>query len=287
MTTGFAAIEDKKNQLIRKGLTGSVFIADATATAVTKATLFDDVTGDLVSPLPDGYWDLGYTTTDGAKISHSIKQSELDAWGSNYPVRTDITSIVPTLVVEAMETKLGTVGLSTGQDTSSIEAGANGAWSIQPSINPTTRFYRVLLLAVDKSELGEFVVARYLPNASITDLGDQTFANGDAAITWPLTFTAYPDNSLGYAEDYLVGGAAALALASDMSVPRDVVLTTVSASPDVVATTGVFFASDEGKAITGAGIPSDTTILTFTDSTHVILSHNATASATLVAAVVS
>lgn len=285
MTTGFASIEAKAQNLIRKGLTGSVFFAPITSTAITVSNLFDAVTGQLVA-LPTGYVDMGYLTTAGAKLSHAVKTSEIDSWGSNYPTRTDVTQNVATLVVESQETKLATVGLFTGQNTSSVTAAANGSFSIQPPANPSTTFYRVLMVSVDTSSLGEFVIARFFPNASITNLNDQVFANADAPTTWGVTFTAYVDQTLGYPEDYIIGGSMALALATAMSVPRSLVLTTTSASPNVTATTGTFFASDVGHVITGAGITAGTKVLTFTDSTHVVLNANATATATLVPATI-
>lgn len=281
-----ATIQERKTDLIRKGLSGSVFIAPITATAITKTNLFDPTTGDLVA-LPAGYVDLGWLSTDGAKLSQAIKTSEIDAWGSQTAVRTDIVSKVPTMAVTALETSVTTMELYTGQNIGTITPGANGAFSIQPPSNPTTKFFRVLAVAVDTGSQGEFVIARFFPNASVTALDDQSLANGDDAIEWGVTFTAYPDTVLQYPEDYIVGGAAALAMASDVTVPRSVTITTNSTTA-VTATTGSFFPSDVGHALVAAGIPTSpqATIQTWTDATHVVLTGAATASATGVAGTV-
>lgn len=218
-TTGYDVIKNKKDQLIRKGLAGSVYIAPSTSAAVTESTLFDPTTGDLVAfPTGSGYEDLGYLTTDGAKLARAVKTTETDSWGSNEPTRVDIDNETNTMVVECQETKLVSVGLYTQQDLSSLTIGTNGAWSIQPPSNPTTRYYRVLAVAVDTSDLGEFVIARFFPRASVTDITDQVMSDGDNPITWGVTFTAYQDSTLGYAQDYLFGGAACLALKSDMAL---------------------------------------------------------------------
>jgi hypothetical protein len=52
---------------------------------------------------------------------------------------------------------------------------------------------------------------------------------------------------------------------------------TTNGSPNISSATASFTAADVGQPITGTGIPGGTTILTFTDSTHVVLSANATA----------
>lgn len=58
--------------------------------------------------------------------------------------------------------------------------------------------------------------------------------------------------------------------------------TTVNASPNV-STTSSFATAQvvEGMTVTGAGIPVGTTVLSVTDATHIVLSNNATASATV------
>lgn len=48
----------------------------------------------------------------------------------------------------------------------------------------------------------------------------------------------------------------------------------------LVATTGVFSASDVGASVVGAGIPAGTTILSFTNSTSITMSNAATIAAT-------
>lgn len=49
-------------------------------------------------------------------------------------------------------------------------------------------------------------------------------------------------------------------------------------SPNVSAADGAFTAGDVGAKISGTNIPSNTTIITVTDSTHVVMSANATPS---------
>lgn len=290
---GFVSLQVKKSQLIRKGLQGSVFVAPYSASAITAGGLFDASSGELTA-LPAGYYDLGWTTDAGAKVARAIKTSDISAWGSNDPVRTDITSDVTTLVVEAQETKLETVGLHIGVDPTTVTPGSNGVVEIpQPNVSAAIH-YRILVVSVDETDAGEIAICKFLPRASVTDIGDQSFANGDAATTWPLTFTAYPDPVLGYAVDTFFGGAGWKALQGAEDVPRTVTCTTTTTntgSPPLntilIATAGNFYTGDVGSSVTGAGIPANTKILSVPDSTHAVMSAAATAIATGVAVLVA
>lgn len=294
MTTGYLSIQERKAELIRKALQGSVFIANNTAAAITAATLFDTDSGDLVA-LPAGYTDLGILTDAGVKASRAIKQTDLTGWGFNAPVRSDITSDATTLVMEPEETKLETLALYIGVDPEDLTPNAtNGTLEIpQPQIDAQKR-YRVLVVAVDESPAGEIVVARFLPAAGVTAINDQTLANGADAITWGVTLTGYIDTTLGFDVDWLFGGAGWLALVGDEDVPRTVLCSTASSSSGsppadtvLTATTGTFTAYDVGRAVSGGTIPAGTTIVSFTDSTSVVISHPTTAVAAGVPVVVS
>jgi hypothetical protein len=289
MTTGYDAIQTKKSSLLRKALQGSTFIADDTAPAITLSNLFDTVTGALKSPLPTGYRDLGWITDAGSKFSRTIKNSDLMGFGSNSPLRSDVNSDVTTCVVECEETNNATFAVYTGADISSITPGANGAFSVQNPPVPVSRYYRLLTVVVDLTSEGEVVYAINMPRAKVTDFGDQTLSDGDTAITWPFTFTAYVDEDLGFDVERMWGGDGLQTLESDMGFSRVVTCTTVSASTTLLATTGEFFPDDVDKSVSDGGvkIPADTTIESWTDSTHVVMSAAATAAGTAIAVTVN
>lgn len=288
----YAALADKKQELIRKGLEGSVFTGAPSVAAITAATLFGatdvrtvtdgtttsgsanlgsasaafvstDVgalvtgtgipvgttiasvtsgtvavmsanataTGTGVSvtvkplaslkTLPAGYSDLGFTTVAGGTFARSISENAITSWGSTGPTRTDITSDTTTLQVVAQETKLATIGLYTGVDPDSLipAKATGGSIEIQKPLLPNPRYYRTLVLAVDQSSNGEIYLARFLPNAKVTNFGNQVFANGTDAMGYDVTFTAYEDSTLGYAESWLYGGPGFDFLLEDMGFP--------------------------------------------------------------------
>lgn len=207
-------VQTRKNQLIRKALEGSAFIAPYSASAITTLT-----TGAAkgLAALPDGYEDCGWSTTDGVALSEAITSSDVTSWGSPDPTRSDITKRTTTAKIVCQETKALTIGLYTSADMSTVDPDpTTGEVSIEQALVPSKKYYRMLCLAVDLTDDGEFYVARFLPRVSVSDLDDQSYANGDDPIEWGITFTAYPDSTLGYSSRYIFGGPGFAALASDM-----------------------------------------------------------------------
>lgn len=215
----YDALKNKQTELVRKSLDGSAFVADIGADAITNLTTYTagpPVVIDL-TPLPTGYDDLGWLTGDGMQFSRDVAASEITSFGSVSPTRTDITSDTTTLTVTAQETKLLTIGMATGADLSNITPATNtGEVSIAKPVRPKSKHYRVLALAVDLGDAGEIYIARFLPRAKVTSYAEQSFGNGDEAITWGVTFTGEEDSDLGYSERWIFGGPGWEALLEDM-----------------------------------------------------------------------
>jgi hypothetical protein len=214
----FSALEDKKQQLIRKAKDGSVFIADISATAIAALTTG---AGASLSALPTGYADLGYTNTDGVTYGRTTDLSEIRSFGSVEPTRTDVTNDTITMSVTAQETRLQTIGLGTGADfTAIIAAATTGELHIDKPDRPSFRYYRLLGLFVDDGDAGEIYIGRFMPRARVTEIGDQQYNDGDQAIETQLTFTGYKDATLGYSHRWIFAGPGWLALLADMDVPQ-------------------------------------------------------------------
>lgn len=213
----FSTLRDHKPELRRKGLDGSVFVADYTATLVT--TLTTGATATL-SALPTGYEDLGLTTDDGSQFEREIEEQTDTSFAHTEPTRSDIISDVTTLTVTAQETKLLTLALFTGAATSSIEADATTGEThiLKPNI-PETRYYRILCLYVDQHEGEDLYIGRILPRAKITNRGSQQFGKTEGGVLYELGITAFFDSTAGYSEDYFLAGPGALALNSSMGIP--------------------------------------------------------------------
>lgn len=209
-------IADLNNDLIRKALHGSLFVAPEDSTAITAANLFDG-SGNL-DALPEGYADGGLTTDEGLRFSRSIEVSNITSWQRTSPSRSDKTSDTDTVQVDFQELKRTTLELYTGVDMSDVAPGVNGAISIRKTGNESDPYFRLLALAVDLVDGEELVVAKFFPRAKVTAYADQAFQKGDSAINWGMTFTTYVDDDLGYSQDLIIGGAGFTALADAMDL---------------------------------------------------------------------
>lgn len=258
------ALQNLQRDLIRKSTNGSVFRAPASADTISEVDLFDATTGDLKSSgLPAGYTDLGFTTDAGAQFGRAVTESDITSWQSTTPTRSDTTADTTTLQVACQETKLATIGLYTGADESTITAGVNGVVRIDKPATPTARYYRVLSLAVDEQSEGEIVIARYLPNAKVTAFDNQAFDKSDNAVLWPVTLTGFLDDTLGFTESYMFGGAGWLARLAAMG------FTPAAASvPVITSVSDRTYAAAGGQTVTIHGSHfTGTTGITFAGTT--------------------
>lgn len=286
MTTGSAGISFRRNELIRKGLTGGVFIAPYTSAAITKTNLFDAATGALTNPLPTGYRDLGFLSAAGASFARTAKATDIASWQSNSPTRTDVTSDVTTLTIAPQETNQSTLALFLGVDPTTITPGTNGATEVDRPAISIPRYWRVLVLAVDTGDFGEIVYARFMPRALVTAFAAQNLANESNPIEFGVTVSSYLDSVLGYPESYMIGGEGWPALQVDAGFNRAVTCSTAT-STALVATTGIFYPADVGAVVSGAGITVGTTIASYTDSTHVTMSAVGTTAAPSIAVTIN
>lgn len=281
--SGFSSLKQWQAKNIRKALQGSVFIAPLSATAVTKANLFDPTTGALVA-LPAGYVDLGHLGVDGVKWTEALKLDDIMSWGSTEPVRSDVDSDVTTMVINPQETNQQTIGLFLQTDPAGIAPDAtSGVFEIQKPEVASSRYFRVLVVATDTIDEGEIAICKFLPRARVTALADQSWANGSDPLLWGVTLTAYTDDTLGYPVSTLFGGNGLKAMLTEMGFQKTITCSTTSSSPTLTATAGNFFPEDVGQPLVGTGIPSLTTVLAYVDSTHVTMSANASATGTGVA----
>lgn len=222
----YDALANKQRQLIRKALDGSVFaapfaLANGTATAPIAALTAKTGTSpnEVISlvALPAEWDDLGLLTTDGASYASDVSSSDVQSWGQVTPSRTDIISDTTTLTVVAQETKALTVGIMAGVDAAGLTPNVDtGELSIPKATRPQGRYYRLLGMAVDLSDAGEIYIARFLPRAKLTNRGEQAFGGGDDPISWNFTFTGEVDDTLGYSERWIFGGAGWNALLTEM-----------------------------------------------------------------------
>lgn len=214
--SGLSTLQDLNDKLIRKALNFSLFIADYSAATIDETTLFDPTTGEITT-LPAGYKDVGFLNDDGAKFSRAITKTDITSLQSNTPTRSDITQDETTVDISAQETKLTTLGLHIGVDFSGITPGVNGVTRIDQPKVASQRSYRALAIAEDTTASGSIYLCRYMPNASVDSVGDQSFTKSDA-VMWPVTLKGLYDATDGTAHSWIFAGPGWLALLADMGL---------------------------------------------------------------------
>jgi hypothetical protein len=202
-------------------MTASGSFTGGSSPAVAVTTTTPGASVDLAT-LPAGYEDIGWVNPDGVTYGRETEVSDVNSFGSVEPTRSDVTRDTITMSVTAQETKLLTLGLYTGADTSALTATAGtGEFSISKPTTPGFRYYRVLGLFLDRDDFGrEVYLARYMPRARITEWGEQQFTDGDDPISYNMTFTGYEDSSVGYSHRWIFGGPGFLAMLGDMSIDQ-------------------------------------------------------------------
>lgn len=200
----YADWQTRNTSLLRKALRGSAFIAPSATTDLVSLT--SGSSAALVT-LPTGYKDLGLVTKDGFGFPRETEQSEVTSFGFNTPTRTDQVSDVMSMTVTCQETKLLTLGLYIGIDTTSVTAAATtGELRIAKPSVALNYHYRLLQLAVDENESGEIYMARYFPYAKVIERGEQNVSDGDEPVAYNLTFRAEPDPVTGKDVEFIYGG---------------------------------------------------------------------------------
>lgn len=211
----YESLEKKQSDLRRKALNGSMFVGPYSTTAITSLT----GVGGALSTLPSGMIDAGLISDDGMAFARSVSRSESTSFGRVQPTRSDVTSDVTTVSVTLQETNKTAIELYTGIDLTGVTPTAGGEIKLsKPEVLPD-RFYRVLCLAVDKTTDGDLYYGRYFPRIKVTDYSDQAFAKSDDGIVWPVTLTAYVDDTLGTAESLFFGGPGWTAALVKMGFP--------------------------------------------------------------------
>jgi hypothetical protein len=188
---------------IRKVLEMAIFVkpvADAD-TAITQ--IYTTALGLII---PAGYLPVGMVTKDdGATWSREQESSDVTSFGYAEPVRRDVVSDVTGLAFTMQESKKTTMELFHGLDLSAITTDAQGNFYFDKASRPVNRKYRVLALGKDGDGPDAIYVARWLPNAQVTENGEQAWSEGDE-VKYPATFTAYTDTTFGTSYREIWGG---------------------------------------------------------------------------------
>lgn len=202
----FSELQEHFQDLIRKGLEGSIFVKRY-EDADTEIETLQDATGLLA--LPTGYADVGYLTKDqGAAWSRDTETSDVTSLGAAEPTRRDVTSDVTGLQFTMQESKRQVFELYDGVDLSSLEQDANGNIAYDKPDRPASVYYRVLALFKDGDGVDAVYFAKWLTRAQVTERGEQSW-NEENELQYPVTLTAFVDSAVGTSARSLWAGPAA------------------------------------------------------------------------------
>lgn len=202
----FAALQNHFDDLIRKGLEGSVF-AKRYNDADAEIETLKDASGLLA--LPPGYEDVGNLTKDqGVNWTRSVDTSETTSLGKSEPTRVDIVSDVTGLQFTMQESRKAVFELYDGIDLSGIKQDQYGNVSWDKADRPAAIYYRMFALFKDGDGVDAIYFAKWLPRTQVTDRGEQAWNENDE-VQYPVTLTAYNDKTVGTSMRTLWAGPAA------------------------------------------------------------------------------
>lgn len=157
------------------------------ATSITAPT-------DAVTPLPSGLVSGGYVTDAGLVNSISTDTSDINAWGGD-TVLTVRTTRTETFAFGFLETKEDVLKQVFGP--SNVNVVGTDITVKHNNLDLPRQLY-VFEVLMSGNKVKRIVV----PNAQITEVGDVTYADGDA-ISYEVTLSAYPDSSGNTAYEYI------------------------------------------------------------------------------------
>lgn len=212
----FTEVKGHKGSNIRKILEMAIFAKPVEDADEEITKLWTSIDGLVI---PAGYLPVGMVTKDdGATWSRDQESADVESFGYAEPVRRDITKDVSGLAFTMQESKRLTMELFHGLDLSAITTDADGNFFFDKASRPVQRKWRVLALGKDGDGPDAIYQGRWLPNAQITENGEQAWSEGDE-IKYPASFTAYTDETVGTSFRELWGGPGLDHAAMDFPVP--------------------------------------------------------------------
>ena len=205
MTT-FEEFKIADNENLWKTLNCVVAVAPYATAALTKATIFDAITKDIMT-LPVGWKQLGLVTEDMFTFGRELETSEVRSGGEAEPGRTDVKSLTKSFSTTVQEVNKTTLELIKGMDLTAIVADLDGIVEIVEPDRPSLRYYRVAVFGADESSTGPRYRVRQFPRMRVTETGEETWQNEDSSHETELSFTAFKDSVLGTSTQEWLGGA--------------------------------------------------------------------------------
>ena len=207
-----------KSLLQRKALVGAVLIADYSDAALSDIC----TTGGALAPLT-GYKSLGKLTSDGVSLPNDIERQEQRGWGdTSSPSRIDIVSESSSMSFTAMETNKVIIDAFYNVDQDAIVPKSTGTITFDKPPLPQLRDKRLVGIFRDVNKNNDLDVyfGVHYPKCNVSQNGEQSLANNEAGLVYPLMAQALVDDPEGTAVRLFWGGAGLSGLLADMGYPQ-------------------------------------------------------------------
>ena len=167
--------------------------------AVFRAPLGTPLPTSATEDLNEAFKDLGYISTDGVVNSNSPESESISAWGGDvvYTYPKSKTDTFKMKLIEALNTEVLKTVYGNDNVTGDLETGL----SIQANNNPQ----EASCFVIDTILRGNVLQRLVLPNASVTAVGDITYADG-TVLGYETTLTAALDDDGNTHYDYRIQG---------------------------------------------------------------------------------
>lgn len=156
--------------------------------AIYTAPLGTEVPTDVTSELDESFKGLGYISEDGFVNTNTPDSDSINAWGGdtvaviqNSKEDTFQYTLIEALNVEVLKEVYGEDNV-----TGDLETGI--------SVKSNSKQYEPHILVVDMVLKNKVLKRIVIPNGTISEMGDITYADGDA-VGYETTLTASPDES--------------------------------------------------------------------------------------------
>lgn len=188
---------------IRKILEMAIYVKPKEAADTEITQIWTAADGLIV---PAGYMPVGLTTKDdGATWTRDQELSEVESFGYSEPTRSDSIKDKSGLSFTMQESKRTAMELFHNLDLSKVTTDADGNFFFDKASRPVKITYRVLGIGKDGDGPDAIYQARWLPDATITENGEQAWSEGDE-IRYPATFSSKTDKVVGTSLREIWGG---------------------------------------------------------------------------------
>lgn len=154
--------------------------------AVYRAPIGTALPTDAITALNEAFVDMGYVSEDGVTNSNTIESDEVKAWGGDtvLMLQTDKTDTFGMTLIEVMNINVLKAVFGDDNVTGTIAEGL--------TVKANASEQEEAAWIIDMVYRGGSKHRVVIPSAKISEIGDITYADGDA-VGFEVTITAFPD----------------------------------------------------------------------------------------------